>query len=532
MKKVISVLLCVLFLFSAFAFAAVAAENAEKSDIPVIYIKGRNNRTILKADGTPAANAKELDRLEYISDVAGPVLEEFAKAYITDDYSDWMDALVDSIAPIYDDWRLDPDGTATEVGSYINWDPATCSIKKKASGYGIMDYMFYYDWRLSPFDVADQLDTYIERVCKVTGHDKVNIHARCLGANFAMAYIYNSHTGEYDHEFRVSGLVLNTSALAGYISAGALFSNKILFDPDVIDQYASFHGNDAFDDPLYNTILTTMVSVCNMAKILGWGTEMIEEIYGKVGDELIPKIIMASYGGFPSYWSMISDSYFDEAKAAVFYNEELEEKYAGLIERADEYHEKLGKVNKETGYTGYEQLILDCKQAHGMSTAVIAKYGSPFIPVVENSNITGDGRGTAEELSLGATCTTIDETFSEEYLAEAREKGTDKYISKDLTVDASTCLLPDTTWFAKGLAHEDWPEEYHNLAIRFFNSKGELTVWNEEAVPAQFVEYDESGEGFTEVEEPSGSGWTDSKFGILYKFIKMVIEVLVRLFTK
>lgn len=532
MKRIISVLLCVIMLFSAFAFAAVAADEAEKSDIPVIYLKGRNNRTILKADGTPASNAKELDRMEYISGVAAPVLEEFVKAYITDDYSDWMDALVGSIEPIYDDWRLDPDGTATEVGSYIDWDPATCSIKKKSSNYGIMDYMFYYDWRLSPFDVADQLDTYIERVCDVTGHDRVNIHARCLGANFAVAYIYNSHTGKYDHDFRVSGLALNTSALGGYISAGALFSNKIVFDPDVIDQYASFYGTDAFDDPLYNTILTTMVSVCNMAEILGWGTDVIEEIYGKVSDELVPRILMASYGGFPSYWSMISDSYYDEAKKATFYNEELEEKYAGLIEKADEYYEKLGKVNEETGYTGYEQLILDCKQQHGMSTVVLAKYGRPFIPVIENSNITGDARGTAEELSLGATCTTIDETFSEEYLAKAKADGTDKYISKDLTVDASTCLLPDTTWFAKDLAHEDWPDEYHNLAIRFFNSNGTLTVWDEEAGLAQFVEYDESGEGFTEVDEPSDSGWTDNKFAILYKFIKMVIAIFMRILVK
>lgn len=144
MKKLISVLLCLIMLFSAFSIVSAAAVEAKKADIPVIYLKGRNNRTIIKADGTPASNAKELDRLDYISGVAGPVLEEFAKAYVTDDYSDWMDALVESIEPVYEDWRLDPDGTATEVGSYIDWDPATCSIKNKTKNFGIMDYMFYY----------------------------------------------------------------------------------------------------------------------------------------------------------------------------------------------------------------------------------------------------------------------------------------------------------------------------------------------------------------------------------------------------
>lgn len=532
MKKFISVLLCIVMLFSAFSAVAMAAGEKVKGDIPVIYLKGRNNKTIIKADGTEASNAKELDRLEYIGSVAGPVLEEFAKAYITGDYSDWSDALVESIEPIYDDWRLDPDGTATEAGSYIDWDPATCSIKKKTSGYDIMDYVFYYDWRLSPFDVADQLDTYIERVCKVTGHDKVNIHARCLGANFAVAYLYNSHNGKYDHDFRVANLALNTSALSGYISAGALFSNQIQFDPDMIDQYATFYGDTVFDEPLYNTILTTMVSVCNMATILGWGTDVVEEIYAQVGDELVPRIIMASYGGFPSYWSMVSDSYYESAKQAVFYNDELKQKYAGLIKRADDYHEKLGNINEETGYTGYEQLLLDCEQEHDMSTIVLAKYGKPFIPLIENSNLTGDARGTANELSLGATCTTIDETFSEEYIAQAKAKGTDKYISKDLTVDASTCLFPDTTWFAKYLQHEDWPDEFHNLALAFFNSNGELTVWDEEAILSQYVEYDKDSEKFFEVTEPSNSGWTDNKFVILIRFIKMIINIFTSLFSR
>lgn len=530
MKKITSLLLCFMMLITLISPVASAAEAKYESDIPVIYLMGRNNKVITKADGTLASNAKELDRLEYISGVAGPVLEEFIKASITKDYGDWIDALIESIEPVYDDWRLDPDGTATVVGSYVDWNPETCHIPNKTSNYGIADYMFYYDWRLSPFDEADNLDKYIERVCEVTGHDKVNIHARCLGANFAVAYIYNSYNGKYDHDFRVANLALNTSALGGYISAGALFANQVDFNPDVIDQYVTYIGSDAFDEPLYNTILTTMVSVFNMATVLDLGTDAIEDLYDEVGDELVPRIIMASYGGFPSYWSMISDKYFDDAKKAVFYNDELKNTYAGLIEKADEYYEKLGKVNDETGHTGYEQLLLDCEEERGMSTIVLAKYGIPFIPLFKGSNLTGDARGTVNEISLGAECTTIDETFSDEYIAKAKENGTYKYIAKDLTVDASTCLFPDTTWFAKNLSHEAWPDEFHNLALSFFKSNGELTVWDEEAIFTQFVEYDKESNTFSEVLEPSGSGWTNSKVHILMKFISMIINILISIF--
>lgn len=53
MKKFLSVLLSLIMLFSAFSLVAAAAVEAKKADIPVIYLKGRNNRTIFKTDGTP-----------------------------------------------------------------------------------------------------------------------------------------------------------------------------------------------------------------------------------------------------------------------------------------------------------------------------------------------------------------------------------------------------------------------------------------------------------------------------------------------
>ena len=158
------------------------------------------------------------------------------------------------------------------------------------------------------------------------------------------------------------------------------------------------------------------------------------------------------------------------------------------------------------------------------------RWSNTFTPYSVSASIATNLACGRTNLSLGATCTTIDETFSAEYIAEAQAKGTDKYISKDLTVDASTCLFPDKTWFAKNLNHDDWPEEFHNLAIDFFNSDGTLTVWDE-ATFEQYVEYDAEGE-FGEVTDTSNSGWTKNKFAILAKFIRMIFDMIIAIFTK
>ena len=153
-------------------------------------------------DNTLASNPDQLDRAGYIKDAAGPVLEKLATALITDDYSDYIDSLVDATAPIYEDLILDSDGKP-QHGTHINWDYRTAPIDKNAK-----TFHFYYDWRLSPMEVSDQLDVFIERVLSVTGKDGVNIHCRCMGSNFAMTYIAKSHRGLYNHPFRVRNVIL------------------------------------------------------------------------------------------------------------------------------------------------------------------------------------------------------------------------------------------------------------------------------------------------------------------------------------
>ncbi len=521
MKKLLCAVLCLAMLMSF----AVLAFAEDESQLPTIYLSGKANETLYKADGTVCFNPDHLDRGGYIKDAAGPVLEELGKALVTGDYSAYVDSLVNATAPIYEDIDVDSDGNASN-GTHIKWDYKTVAIDKNAK-----TFHFKYDWRLSPMEVADQMDVYIERVIAATGAKGVNIHCRCLGVNMAMTYVAKSYNGDYGHEFRVKNIMLNTGGLAGYITLGSLLSGSIEFNPDTIDRFVTdfLDGGTLIEDPAIAMFAYTLVSLFNYAEVLDFGVDFIQGIIDKISDELISPLALCCYGGYPSYWSMVSDKFYDKAINKVFNTPELKEEYKVFIEKTDAYHALLGDINEETGRPLYEELLLNLK-ADGVGVAVVAKYGAPSVPLFADSEITGDVRGTVTEISFGATGTEIGKTFSEDYIKAAEEKGTAKYISPDKTVDASTALFPDTTWFIKNIAHDQFPAFFNTLFDEFCRNDGKMTVFDNEKYP-QYFDY-VNGTVIIDEGEAEDFSWTNDPIKLLFRFLTGLISLLTRLFTK
>lgn len=529
MKKITAIILSFVMI-AVFALPAFAADT--DVDIPIVNVIGKGY-TIKNADGTNAFTPNTIDRGEYIKSQLEPVLTQLPTAFISGDYSGYVDALVDAVAPLYKDWVLDSDGSTQTSGSYIDWDYASAPIAQKSSNYQLYDYVFKYDWRLSPLEIADQLDCYIERVCAATGAEKISLYGRCLGSNMVMAYLAKACDGAYDHPFRVQNLFFNTPPIAGYIAVGSLLSGSIEFDPDNIEYFANnyIENNDVFEDPLTEMIVTTLISVMNYAKVLGWGTEKVQEFIDNVIVDALPKIALSSYGSFPSYWSMISDKYFDKAIKSVFNTDELRDEYKNFIDKVNAYNELVSKKD-ENGLTGYEK-ILKSLNSEGVNVGIAAKYGYAGFPLFEGSDITGDVRGTATELSLGANAISVRETFSSDYLKNAEIRGTSKYIDPDKTVDASTCLYPETTWFEK-VEHGVFPNEIDYLVFCYFRADGEFTVEDSEALGySRYMELDENGNLVPAQSDNSTSGETlDKGTSLILKLIRILISLIERLFSR
>ena len=290
MKKIVSLILVAAFMLGL----ATPISAAYETKLPVIYIVGKQNTPVYKLDengnfligedgkkvqvdnvNTPLG----MDRGDYILSQIEPVVSELAMALVTDDYSDYIDTLVEAFGAVYKDAVLDKDGTSSDTA--IDWDYSVQQPSKGAGGFNY--YYFRYDWRYSPYETADKLNQFVEYVCDKEDVDKVNIHARCYGSNVAMAYIARSFRGDYG-KFRVNNLALNTTPIAGYFVVGALMSGSVEFDADVIDRYISLYlaGDDIFEDPTLEMLAVTLISVTNQIKLLGLGLDKVQEIYEKI----------------------------------------------------------------------------------------------------------------------------------------------------------------------------------------------------------------------------------------------------------
>lgn len=115
-----------------------------------------------------------------------------------------------------------------------------------------------------------------------------------------------------------------------------------------------------------------------------------------------------------------------------------------MIKKINDYHEKVG--SKLT--TLYKDI-----KADGVNVSIIAKYGYQLYPVVYNADRQSDMIVTCEQQAPGTTTAPIGKKLSDDYVAQAKQNGTDKYISPDLAVDASTTLFPDSTWYIQNMKH-------------------------------------------------------------------------------
>ena len=141
---------------------------------------------------------------------------------------------------------------------------------------------------------------------------------------------------------------------------------------------------------------------------------------------------------------------------------------------ADRYHNEVMAVQDE--------VIL--KAASEIKIGVRAGYGLPLSPYAKGTNVQSDELVDTVYASMGATCAVPGMPFPPSY--RQKKRGGNNYISPDRYVDASTCLLPDQTWFAEGFYHyPEWNYEHPDGAhwLDWFIAAEDYTVWGDERFP-------------------------------------------------
>lgn len=523
MKKLISLILAILMIFSC--AGSVMALDVDKivpttwkfgDRYPMIYIDGIVSKGIYYKEDTQMENPLFFPiNTQMILDNLGKYKDILARAVLEEDINLLANFITVLADDCYGDIALKEDGYTM---SDKVWVPET-----KLDPYGDAakegKYIFQYECRHDPVDIASELKEYIECVKKHTGKDKVEIIAPSYGSSIALAYI-----NEYpDFADDIDSLVISVPVVNGVNFAGELFSGKVNIDANALK---NFLGGMVADEAVM-ALVATLVKTGALDFLL---ESLINPAVNEVLMDAIRNIILNIFGTMPSMWSFVDDRYFDDAITNIYGEEgsELRVKYAGLIERITYYHENILVRADE---------LVNLAVKNKVKTSIVAKYGIDPIPLSKEGNFMGDGFVRLEVASFGATSSMHQQKLPADYKqANCPEHN---HMSPDWCIDASTCLLPENTWFIKNLDHSTKNDGYYDLLYSI--AYNDLDITKSEKFPQFLVVSEEDnallvplkGNGSEEAEtEEKETTWLEDFFTFLKGIFPRLIEIIKGWFSK
>lgn len=458
MKQLVSLLLvltlalssCVVFTFAEGSNAAKSAYTPDyDTETPVVLIHGfgQNTTYSLNEDGS-----RKTDRngdyvtgwplkLDVLALVKG-VLPNLIKSVITRQDGGLSEAMENAVGKALPALEKDNEGnyvTPMEVPCY-EYPFSEMTEEEKESCYehipvqeigDIADesrvYYFGYDTFGDVTETAAKLHKFIrEIVLPQTGADKVSLCPISLGGTIAVEYL-----DKYPEDYSlIKKIVYVVPAIDGTDIVGDLLTDNLSFYDD--------------DETLYNNLLVTLMGdsfttyLVNMALRL-LPSPVLKEALRGFAKGAIETIALPN----TQIWALCPTEYYAEARSIWLDNEE----YASIAAKVDSFMQ--ARANFESNQN---KLI-----AGGTQIYDIVCYGNKLYPFSKDyRTINADGLIDAESTSMGATFAPLGSTFSDEYV-QAGTYCSDpghNHISPDRTVDPTTGLLPDTTWYFNGQPHE------------------------------------------------------------------------------
>ncbi len=492
MKKLISILLAVITVFSL----SVTAFAAESEVCPVIDIRGIVSNPVYadKNDKTTAVGVPSKERIETV------FREDIVPALVVYSASQDTDVLATEISAIlnteFADWFNNSDGTPKGNSGAVMTYPS--KVKKDSH------ITFQYDWRGDPMVIAAELDALISYVTEKSGCDKVAVTCHSLGSIVLVSYF--SLYGDS----KVESVVFDTPALMGLKSVGDALSGKLDFDGEALTYFLK----EMLGESVYAELVASISDIFDLAGIPGMFSVFFDKILDEIGPVIYRETLIPLFGCWLTIWAMVPDEQIEEAMEYIFGNLCKDKDYSALEAKIKAYNGEIRKNKTD--------ILLDFDKDG--KVAVISRYGFAAVPVSDSWSLVSDGVIETRSSSLGATTAAAGDIFSDEYL-EGKDM---KYISPDKTVDASTCLFPEKTWFIKNAQHS---EDYITKAIynTFLFSSEELTTEGSEL--PQFSYYDkESGKLVEDTTEPEKAEKL-SPMEKLFNFIKSLLVSIRKFFT-
>ena len=515
MKKFISIFLALVMIFSltSVAFAKDGANT------PVIVVRGMGEILYEEnEDGTRtqvfAPDTKEI--LGAVTQIA-PAL---AKALVTDDYSklgDSMTKLKELFMPIScnDDGTLKNNIVVEERPENVGNYPDVSDVCEWGIAYALADtigaentYFFTYVWTRSPLSIADDLNAYIEKVKAETGSDKVSLVACSMGGTITMSYIQKYGTDS------LKNVVMASTAFLGTEIVGKLFTKDLDISLyDVLDYFGGFFGYD-FAQSAFQIIKKALLQ----ASVSGSVDKFLDKLTVDLLDTVYSDVFTDTFVTMPGIWCLMPASYYDKAKKTLFPD-----------------GNELTSIKTDVDYYMYNvqsnvEALIHEAEAKGINFYVTASYMCPGMPLYNDNESYTDNlidlkyaSGYATVADYGKKVGAVDEAD------KVCKDSSHNHVSPDGVADASTCILPEQTWFIRNIGHMryEYGKDSCDLLVYLLTSDEKVSIYSNEKYP-QFVNVNEITRNFEKVEDNISS--SDSSFAqLLFDFIIKIFNCLLSL---
>ncbi len=433
MKKLISVVLCLVLLFSSVCTVSAGFDNSEYNGYPVIVVPGYSSSAQYRIDEN--GNKVHVWGID-MDEILAALFKNIVKvgidigALATGNGKALGETVGKEFVKLYYDMACNPDGSSVyplQRYCVTAEESNRAAMLKKYDGDLIYQheteilgeyakyigdeniYNFNCDFRMGAPFCAKQLDEFIQSVKEYSGKDKVNIFAVSHGGQVTGTYLTL-----YGEKGDVNNAVMTVPALGGAGIAYDILADKIDFDEECLVRFVE-HGM------MFETDFNWLVR----ANELGFLDEVLNTL-APYARQVI--------GYWGSIWDFCPTEFYEEMKAKNLDPVESAE----LIKKSDYMHYEVMPEFSN----GFKRA-----QKAGTDVYIVAGYDNK---VVTGLNQSSDGIITINS-ATGATAAPLGQRFSDGY---TQKVDTGFYqVSPSMTVDASTSYLPNHTWFIENFFH-------------------------------------------------------------------------------
>ncbi len=297
-------------------------------------------------------------------------------------------------------------------------------------------YYFGYDSIGDVTSITEHLNYYIHNVVlPQTGAKQIKICPISLGGTIAVNYLEN-----YPEDYKlIKKMVFIEPAIDGSNIIGDLLTDNL-----------SVYNNE----DLYENLLVAVLGETPLAYLINIVLRILpEDVLKNALRRLVEGVIDIAARQTTILWALCPTAYYEQARAKWLLGDE----YATVRTKVDNFMKARDN---------YEENLFALMET-GTEVADVVCYDVPLFPLCKDYKTTNADRVIhAASTSMGVTFADLGTTLGEGYKA----KGTycsnpeHNHLSPDGVVDATTGLIPCTTWFFKGQAHELLP--YNDVALK------------------------------------------------------------------